>query len=539
MLYSNAGGSLTPWAEPQMKRFALGVALMLFIGMVPIYFWRNVAGVGYILSFVLLLIVEFFGDVGMGAQRWIDLGFMRLQPSELMKVTLVMFLAAYYDWLDIKKVSRPFYVAIPVILIMIPTVLVLKQPDLGTSILLVMGGAIVMFAAGVSWWYFGAVAAMVSGLVAAVFTSRGTTWQLLKDYQYRRIDTFLDPSSDPLGAGYHISQAKIALGSGGWTGRGFMQGTQSRLNFFARKAHRFHFHDTGRRVRISGRDLPARPLRVNHHVLHRLCDAQRRPLWLACHHRDRRDVLFVLCGQYVDGHGIGPCCGCPLAACILRRVRNARVDGGVWHRTIGTCSPPTRSLMTLTLLFSAPDRLWPAYREALPVALAAAGIDARITRAADEAPEAVDYIIYAPNEALTDFTPFTRTKAVLSLWAGVERIVSNPTLTQPLCRMVDDGLALGMRDYVVGHVMRHHLGMDAHIHGAGAAVGIRWCRHWPAIARWRFWALGPWDSFARQRLRHWGSKRSDGRARPRRSQGSPVPTGRTDCTMCYAAPRSL
>ncbi|WP_417243478.1 rod shape-determining protein RodA [Celeribacter sp.] len=241
MLYSNAGGSLTPWAEPQMKRFALGVALMLFIGMVPIYFWRNVAGVGYILSFVLLLIVEFFGDVGMGAQRWIDLGFMRLQPSELMKVTLVMFLAAYYDWLDIKKVSRPFYVAIPVILIMIPTVLVLKQPDLGTSILLVMGGAIVMFAAGVSWWYFGAVAAMVSGLVAAVFTSRGTTWQLLKDYQYRRIDTFLDPSSDPLGAGYHISQAKIALGSGGWTGRGFMQGTQSRLNFLPEKHTDFIF----------------------------------------------------------------------------------------------------------------------------------------------------------------------------------------------------------------------------------------------------------------------------------------------------------
>ncbi|WP_417259411.1 rod shape-determining protein RodA [Celeribacter sp.] len=241
MLYSNAGGSLTPWAEPQMKRFALGIALMLFIGMVPIYFWRNVAGLGYILSFVLLLVVEFFGDVGMGAQRWIDLGFMRLQPSELMKVTLVMFLAAYYDWLDIKKVSRPIYVAIPVILIMVPTFLVLKQPDLGTSILLVIGGAIVMFAAGVSLWYFGAVAAMVSGLVAAVFASRGTTWQLLKDYQYRRIDTFLDPSSDPLGAGYHISQAKIALGSGGWTGRGFMQGTQSRLNFLPEKHTDFIF----------------------------------------------------------------------------------------------------------------------------------------------------------------------------------------------------------------------------------------------------------------------------------------------------------
>jgi len=241
MLYSNAGGSFTPWAEPQMKRFGVGLALMLMIAMVPIWFWRNVAGIGYLLSLILLLVVEFFGDVGMGAQRWIDLGFMRLQPSELMKVTLVMLLAGYYDWLDIKKVSRPLWVAIPVLLILVPTALVLKQPDLGTSLLLVFGGAIIMFAAGVSWWYFGAVAAMAAALVTSVFSSRGTPWQLLKDYQYRRIDTFLDPSSDPLGAGYHITQSKIALGSGGWTGRGFMQGTQSRLNFLPEKHTDFIF----------------------------------------------------------------------------------------------------------------------------------------------------------------------------------------------------------------------------------------------------------------------------------------------------------
>ncbi|MBU2867101.1 rod shape-determining protein RodA [Pacificibacter marinus] len=241
MLYSNAGGSFSPWAEPQMKRFGVGLALMLMIAMVPIWFWRNVAGIGYLLSLVLLLVVEFFGDVGMGAQRWIDLGFMRLQPSELMKVTLVMLLAGYYDWLDIKKVSRPLWVAIPVILILVPTALVLKQPDLGTSLLLVFGGAIIMFAAGVSWWYFGAIAAMGAALVTSVFSSRGTPWQLLKDYQYRRIDTFLDPSSDPLGAGYHITQSKIALGSGGWTGRGFMQGTQSRLNFLPEKHTDFIF----------------------------------------------------------------------------------------------------------------------------------------------------------------------------------------------------------------------------------------------------------------------------------------------------------
>ena len=241
MLYSVAGGSLQPWAEPQMKRFAAGFALMLIIAMVPIWFWRNVAALAYAVSVALLFAVELFGEVGMGAQRWIDLGFMRLQPSELAKITLVMLLAAYYDWLPIKKVSHPLWVALPVFFILLPTALVVIQPDLGTSLLLVFAGAAVMFVAGVHWAYFAAVIAAGIGVVAAVFKSRGTSWQLLKDYQYRRIDTFLDPSQDPLNAGYHITQSKIALGSGGWGGKGFMQGTQSRLNFLPEKHTDFIF----------------------------------------------------------------------------------------------------------------------------------------------------------------------------------------------------------------------------------------------------------------------------------------------------------
>ncbi|SES00871.1 cell elongation-specific peptidoglycan biosynthesis regulator RodA [Tranquillimonas rosea] len=241
MLYSVAGGDISQWAEPQMKRFALGLALMFAVAMVPIWFWRNMAGLAYTISLLLLVYVEFFGVTGMGAQRWIDLGFMRLQPSELMKITLVMILAAYYDWLDVKKTSRPLWVLVPLILIMMPTFLVLNQPDLGTAILLVAGGGAMMFLAGVSLWYFAVVIAGGIGLVSAVFSSRGTDWQLLKDYQFRRIDTFLDPASDPLGAGYHITQSKIALGSGGWTGRGFMQGTQSRLNFLPEKHTDFIF----------------------------------------------------------------------------------------------------------------------------------------------------------------------------------------------------------------------------------------------------------------------------------------------------------
>ena len=241
MLYSVAGGSMEPWADPQLKRFGVGMVLMLVVAMVPIWFWRNMAGLAYVVGLVLLLAVEFFGDVGMGAQRWIDLGVVRIQPSEIMKIALIMMLAAYYDWLDVKKVSRPLWVLVALVIILIPTALVLKQPDLGTAMLLVVGGGIVMFAAGVSLWYFGAVAGLGAGLVTLVMQSRGTTWQLLKDYQFKRIDTFLDPSTDPLGAGYHITQAMIALGSGGVTGRGFMQGTQSRLNFLPEKHTDFIF----------------------------------------------------------------------------------------------------------------------------------------------------------------------------------------------------------------------------------------------------------------------------------------------------------
>jgi len=241
MLYSVAGGSFSPWAEPQMKRFALGFTLMLMVAMVPVWFWRNMASVAYLGSLALLLAVEFFGSVGMGAQRWIDLGFMRLQPSELMKVTLVLVLAAYYDWLPTHRKSHPLWVLLPILLILIPAALVLRQPDLGTSILLMAAGGGLMFLAGVHWAYFAAVFAAGAGMVTTVLQSRGQDWQLLKDYQFKRIDTFLDPSIDPLGAGYHITQSKIALGSGGWTGRGFMQGTQSRLNFLPEKQTDFIF----------------------------------------------------------------------------------------------------------------------------------------------------------------------------------------------------------------------------------------------------------------------------------------------------------
>ncbi|PIB25979.1 rod shape-determining protein RodA [Amylibacter kogurei] len=245
MLYSVAGGNILAWAQPQMYRFVVGFVMMFIIAMIPIVFWQRMAIFAYLFAIALLLVVEFFGDVGGGAQRWIDLGFIRLQPSELMKIALVMVLASYYDWLDESQVSKPQWLLLPLALIVIPTALVLKQPDLGTAMLLVAGGGVVIFAAGVSLWYFAALLASLVGLVAAVFYTRGTEFELLNDYQYRRIETFLDPSISPYADGYHITQSKISLGSGGYAGRGFMEGTQSRGNFLPEKHTDFIFATLG------------------------------------------------------------------------------------------------------------------------------------------------------------------------------------------------------------------------------------------------------------------------------------------------------
>ncbi|HKK37277.1 MAG TPA: rod shape-determining protein RodA [Paracoccaceae bacterium] len=241
MLYSVAGGSAEPWAARHASRFGVGFALMLAVAFVHLRYWRALSPLAYLGALGLLLAVEVAGATGMGATRWIELGPLRLQPSELMKIGLVMALAWYYDRLDPAKVSHPLRLLPPLAMILVPMALVLKQPDLGTALLIGLGGAAVMWLAGVHWAYFATAAAVGGGLVTAVLQSRGTSWQLIKDYQFRRVDVFLNPELDPLGAGYHITQSKIAFGSGGLGGRGFMQGTQSRLNFLPEKHTDFIF----------------------------------------------------------------------------------------------------------------------------------------------------------------------------------------------------------------------------------------------------------------------------------------------------------
>ncbi len=241
MLYSVAGGSLEPWAGRQIPRFGVGMALMLVVALIDIRFWRWFSPIAYAGGLVLLVAVEFIGETGMGATRWLDIGPLQLQPSELMKIGLIMALARYYSALDRNRVSHPLWLLPALAMIFVPVLLVLKQPDLGTAVLLCFGGFTVMFLAGVSLWYFGTGIALGVLAVWAVMASHGTEYQFLKDYQYKRIETFLNPESDPLGAGYHITQSKIAMGSGGLEGRGFMQGTQSRLNFLPEKHTDFIF----------------------------------------------------------------------------------------------------------------------------------------------------------------------------------------------------------------------------------------------------------------------------------------------------------
>ena len=234
MLYSAANGDFSPWASRQMVRFGVGVALMLVIAVIDIRFWLKVSYALYGLSFTLLATVEVMGSVGMGAQRWLDLTVIQLQPSETMKIVLVMALARYFHGIEADDAGRARYLIAPLILIAAPMALVLRQPDLGTAGVLALIGVAMLWLAGARVWQFVVVGGAGIGAVPIA-------WQFLRGYQKQRVLTFLNPETDPLGSGYHIMQSKIALGSGGVFGKGFLSGTQSHLNFLPEKQTDFIF----------------------------------------------------------------------------------------------------------------------------------------------------------------------------------------------------------------------------------------------------------------------------------------------------------
>jgi len=229
MLYSVAGASFSPWAGKQMAYFAAGLVLLVVASVTDIRFWMSIAYPAYVVSLILLVAVMFVGHSALGAQRWISVGPIEIQPSELMKIALILALARFLHGLSVEDISKPLRLVIPLVMIAMPAYLVLKQPNLGTTIILVADGVSLLFLAGLSWWW---IAPAFGGIAAAV----PLAWRFfLHDYQKQRVMTFLDPESDALGAGWNITQAKIAIGSGGVSGKGFLQGTQSRLNFLPEK----------------------------------------------------------------------------------------------------------------------------------------------------------------------------------------------------------------------------------------------------------------------------------------------------------------
>jgi rod shape determining protein RodA len=223
-LYSAAGGSASPWALKQAITMLAFFGVAIGISYVPESFIKQMTFPAYVGIFMLLVLVEMIGFVGKGAQRWVDLGFIRLQPSEFMKPAIVLVLARFYDLLPSSDVRRWRGLWPAAALVFVPAGLILVQPDLGTAMMVILGGVTVMFIAGLPMWYFGAAAAAAAVAGPILFT-------MMHDYQRKRVLIFLDPESDPLGAGYHISQSKIAIGSGGVWGKGYLNGSQSHLDY--------------------------------------------------------------------------------------------------------------------------------------------------------------------------------------------------------------------------------------------------------------------------------------------------------------------
>jgi rod shape determining protein RodA len=233
-LYSVAGGSLDPWASRHVARYCIGLGLLFAVVLVDIRWWLRAAYPLYFVALILLALVIVIGVESGGAKRWLGWGEFSFQPSEMMKIALVLAIARYYQWLSPRQVSWPWAVIPPLLMIGVPVVLALDQPDLGTAALFGIVGCGLLFLAGVSWLYF-------LGGLAGIIAVMPHVWEKLHDYQKERILTFLDPERDPSGSGYHILQSKIAIGSGGFAGKGLMQGTQTQLNFLPEKHTDFIF----------------------------------------------------------------------------------------------------------------------------------------------------------------------------------------------------------------------------------------------------------------------------------------------------------
>jgi len=235
MLFSIAGASWEPWAAKHLVRFGIYFVIMIVLAMVDLRLWFMIAYPVYVVGLLLLVAVELVGDTSLGATRWLSIGGFRFQPSEIMKIGLVLALARYYHGLSADSARMSWRLLIPAAMIAAPVLLVAHQPDLGTAVLVASTGLAIVVLAGLSWRI------IVAGIVALLVAIPPFIIFVLHDYQRNRILTFMNPEADPSGNGYHIMQSKIALGSGGLMGKGFGLGSQSQLNFLPEKQTDFIF----------------------------------------------------------------------------------------------------------------------------------------------------------------------------------------------------------------------------------------------------------------------------------------------------------
>ena len=233
-LYSAANGNWEPWAVRHLSRFGIALLVMFGLAMIDIRYYYHCAYAFYFVTLFLLFVVEITGHIGMGAQRWINLGLFKIQPSELMKIGMVLFLARYFSTATLQNIRNIRGIIIPAVMTLLPVGLICLQPDLGTALMLLFTATIMLFVVGVQWWKFALVGVLGGALLPVA-------WNFLHEYQQNRVLTFLNPERDPLGAGYHIIQSKIAFGSGGIFGKGFLHGTQTHLNFLPEKHTDFIF----------------------------------------------------------------------------------------------------------------------------------------------------------------------------------------------------------------------------------------------------------------------------------------------------------
>lgn len=224
ILYSAAGGNLMPWALPHALRYLAFLVMAMLVSQIPLTVWLRLAYPIYAVILVALIGVELLGAVSGGSQRWLDFGVIRIQPSEFMKLSIVLTIARFYHYLPRNYAGKFAGIWPPALLILTPMAFVMMQPDLGTSLMIFIGGVTVMFLGGLPLRYI--LVPGIAGMVSLPFL-----FSMLHDYQQNRVRIFLDPGLDPLGAGYHITQSKIAIGSGGLFGKGFLHGTQSHLDY--------------------------------------------------------------------------------------------------------------------------------------------------------------------------------------------------------------------------------------------------------------------------------------------------------------------